>query len=94
MWKSVLEGNFRQITTGQMRKLEEAWKEHPDATLRDIEQPGMKVTHFFPTLVVWESRLDGCLYMKGFFITGDCCLVRCPPMCRYRGVRAPRFDEV
>lgn len=31
----------RQITTIQMNKLEELWKDNPDATLEDLEKPGV-----------------------------------------------------
>lgn len=30
----------RQITSGQINKLEELWKENPEATLEDLEKPG------------------------------------------------------
>ena len=31
----------RQITAQQINKLEELWKDNPDATLEDLEKPGV-----------------------------------------------------
>ena len=31
----------RQITAPQINKLEELWKDNPDATLEDLEKPGI-----------------------------------------------------
>ena len=30
----------RQITSAQINKLEELWKDNPEATLEDVEKPG------------------------------------------------------
>lgn len=44
----------RQITTSQINKLEELWRDNPDATLMDLEKPGVdeEVT---PTLLNYED---------------------------------------
>jgi len=44
----------RQITTNQINKLEEMWRDNPDATLFDIEQPGVD-EEAQPTLLNYED---------------------------------------
>lgn len=44
----------RQITTAQINKLEELWRTDPNATLFDIEQPGVD-EEAQPTLLVYED---------------------------------------
>lgn len=44
----------RQISAQQINKLEELWKDNPDATLEDLEKPGVDEE---PTQVLlrWEA---------------------------------------
>ena len=44
----------RQITTSQINTLEELWRDNPDATLFDIEQPGVD-EEAQPTLLMYED---------------------------------------
>lgn len=32
---------FRKVTTAQINKLEDLWKQNPDATVEDLERPGV-----------------------------------------------------
>lgn len=44
----------RQITTSQINTLEELWREHPEATLEDLERPGVD-EEAQPTLLHYED---------------------------------------
>ena len=45
----------RQVTSAQINKLEELWKEKPDATLEDLERPGAGDDDVQPILLKYED---------------------------------------
>ena len=45
----------RQISAAQINKLEECWKENPDATLEDMEQGLGEDDEAQPTLMTYED---------------------------------------
>ena len=46
----------RQITTAQINKLEELWRENPNASLDDLERPGNALSSIFSTYPSYRAK--------------------------------------